>query len=94
VDENRVEGTARNVKGKFQEDIGSLAGNARMRAEGLTNQAAGAAQDLYGQAADATRQTADTVDQWLRRTIETRPYASVLVALGVGWLIGRMNRPL
>jgi uncharacterized protein YjbJ (UPF0337 family) len=48
MDENRVEGTARNVKGKFQEDIGSLAGNARMRAEGLANQAGGAAQDLCG----------------------------------------------
>jgi uncharacterized protein YjbJ (UPF0337 family) len=40
MDENRVEGTARNVKGKFQEDIGSLAGNARMRVEGLTNKRA------------------------------------------------------
>jgi uncharacterized protein YjbJ (UPF0337 family) len=66
MDENRVEGTARNVKGKIQEDIGSLAGNARMRAEGLANQAGGAAQDLYGQAADATRDTAVTVDRWLR----------------------------
>ena len=47
MDENRVEGTARNVKGKIQEGIGSLAGNARMRAEGLANQAGGAAQDLY-----------------------------------------------
>jgi hypothetical protein len=29
VDENRVEGTAREIKGKVQEDIGSLAGDAR-----------------------------------------------------------------
>jgi uncharacterized protein YjbJ (UPF0337 family) len=94
MDENRVEGTARNVKGKIQEDIGSLAGNARMRAEGLANQAGGAAQDLYGQAADATRDTAVTVDRWLRHTIETQPYTSALVALGIGWVTARLHRPL
>jgi hypothetical protein len=30
----------------------------------------------------------------LRHTIETQPYTSVLVAIGVGWLIGRMHRPI
>jgi hypothetical protein len=26
--------------------------------------------------------------------LETKPCAAVAVALGIGWLIGRMNRPL
>jgi hypothetical protein len=49
--------------------------------------------DLYGQTADAARQTAVTFDKWLRDTIETQPYTSALVAVGIGWLLGRMHRP-
>ena len=65
------------------------------------NQAAGAAQDLYGQARDsaagaagAARDTAATLEQWLRRTIETQPYTTAIIAVGIGWLLGRMHRPL
>src|SRR6476620_8965605 len=46
MDENRVEGTARNLGGKAQEGFSKVTGNARAQAEGLANQAAGAAQDL------------------------------------------------
>ena len=38
MDENRVEGTARNVGGKVQEGVGRLTGDAHARAEGLANQ--------------------------------------------------------
>ena len=60
----------------------------------MANQAAGTAQDLYGQAADAARDSAATFDKWLRNTIETQPYTTAIVALGIGWLLGRMHRPL
>jgi uncharacterized protein YjbJ (UPF0337 family) len=46
MDENRIEGTVRNVGGKVQEGFGKVTGNARTQAEGLANQAAGAAQDF------------------------------------------------
>jgi hypothetical protein len=62
--------------------------------QGKLDQAAGAAQDLYGQAADAARDSAATFDKWLRRTIETQPHTVAVVALGIGWLLGRMHRPL
>jgi uncharacterized protein YjbJ (UPF0337 family) len=94
MDENRVEGTARNLGGKVQEGVGRVTGNAQTRAEGPANQAAGTAQDLYGQATDTARETATTLDNWLRHTIESQPYASAFVALGIGWLLGRMHRPL
>ena len=94
MDENRVEGTVRNAGGKVQEGFGRAAGDARARAEGLANQAAGKAQDLYGQAADTARETASTLDGWLRHQIETQPYATALFVLGIGWLLGRMHRPL
>ena len=44
--------------------------------------------------ADAARQTATTLDSWLRNAIETQPYTTAVVALGIGWLLGRMHRPL
>jgi hypothetical protein len=72
-----------------------------MRTEGLVDQAAGAAQDLYGQARDsaadaagAARDSAAAFEKWLRRTIETQPYTTAIVAIGIGWLLGRMHRPL
>jgi uncharacterized protein YjbJ (UPF0337 family) len=94
VDENRIEGTIRNTAGKVQEGVGKVTGNAQTRSEGIANQAIGAAQDFYGQTADAGRKTASTLDRWLRTNIETQPYTSALIALGIGWLLGRMHRPL
>jgi hypothetical protein len=34
------------------------------------------------------------LDSWLRNAIETQPYTTAVVALGIGWLLGRMHRPL
>ena len=94
MDENRVEGTVREYSGRFQEDVGSVTGDANTRAEGAMNAAAGAAQQLYGQTADTARHTATTLDSWFRNAIETQPYTTAAVALGIGWLLGRMRRPL
>jgi hypothetical protein len=75
MDENHISDTARNVAGKVEEGLGRAAGDAT----------------LYGQTADAARQTAVTFDKWLRNTIEKQPYTSALVAVGIGWLLGRMS---
>jgi uncharacterized protein YjbJ (UPF0337 family) len=94
MDENRLEGTARNLGGKIQEGVGRATGDTKAKTEGLLNQTAGTAQDLYGQTADVARQTATTLDAWLRNTIETQPYTTAVAALGIGWLLGRLHRPL
>src|SRR6516162_6354931 len=94
MDEDRIAGTARKLGGKVQEDMGRFTGDTQTQIKGMANQAAGTAQDLYGQAADAARDSAATFDKWLRNTIETQPYTTAIVALGVGWLLGRMHRPL
>jgi uncharacterized protein YjbJ (UPF0337 family) len=49
MDENRISGTARNVAGKVDEDLGRAAGDASSEFKGKLDEAAGAAQDLYGQ---------------------------------------------
>ncbi len=94
MDEDRIAGTARNLGGQVEEGVGRLTGDLRTQAKGKADQALGTAQDMYGQAADAARDTAATFDKWLRDTIETQPYTTAIVALGIGWLLGRMHRPL
>jgi ElaB/YqjD/DUF883 family membrane-anchored ribosome-binding protein len=86
MNEDRIAGTARNIGGKV-EDI-------KEQVQGKLDQAAGTAHDLYGQTAEVARDTAVTFEKRLRQTIETKPYAAVVVAVGIGWLIGRTHRPL
>jgi uncharacterized protein YjbJ (UPF0337 family) len=99
MNEDRVVGSARNLGGQAQEGLGRMTGDKKSQADGVINQAAGAAQDLYGQAKDsvtdaaaAARQGAVTAEDFLRQTIEKRPYTAALAALCVGWLIGRIGR--
>ena len=47
MNEDRVVGTARNLGGKAQEGFGRVTGDTKNQVEGVINQAAGAAQDLY-----------------------------------------------
>ena len=101
MDENRVAGTAKNMGGKVEEGLGRVTGDTKSQVEGIAKQAAGAAEDLYGQARDsaadaagAARNSAASLEKWLRHTIETQPYTTALVAVGLGWLLGRMHRPL
>jgi hypothetical protein len=50
--------------------------------------------DLASEAAGTARDTASSFEKLLRNTIETQPYTTAFVALGIGWLLGRMHRPL
>lgn len=56
---------------------------------------------MYGQAKDtatntnaaqAVREGASEAEDYLRKTIEQRPYTAAAIALGVGFLIGRFGR--
>lgn len=94
MDENRISGTANNLGGKIEEKASAVVGNAKTQLQGKLDQAAGTAQDLYGQAADTPRESAAGFDKWLQTTIETQPYTAATVALGIGWFIGRLHRPL
>jgi uncharacterized protein YjbJ (UPF0337 family) len=99
MNEDRVVGTARNLAGKAQEGFGRVTGDAKTQAEGVIDRATGAAQDLYGQARDSAsdaaevvRQGAKSAEDYIRHTIEQRPYTATFAALCIGWLIGRMGR--
>jgi ElaB/YqjD/DUF883 family membrane-anchored ribosome-binding protein len=95
MDGNRTSAGARNPGGKSEEGrTAGAASNGQPRSEQRS------IQDLYGQAVDAAEDSIDAVrqmpgclDDTVRRYIETRPYTTALIALGVGWLIGRSHRP-
>jgi uncharacterized protein YjbJ (UPF0337 family) len=94
MNEDRISGTSRNLGGKVEAGVGRVTGDVKTDIQGKLDQAAGAAQDLYGRTADAAGDTVTTFDKWLRTTIETQPYTTAIVALSIGWLLGRMHRPL
>jgi uncharacterized protein YjbJ (UPF0337 family) len=77
VDENRIEGTARNIGGKVQDAVGAVMGDAATQARGQMNRAAGSAQNAYGQAVDEVRNFASG-----------QPLAALMTAMGLGIVIG------
>jgi len=77
------EGAAREMGGRVQQKVGEAMGDAKTQADGLYNQAAGRAQQMWGQAQDASGQLSDT--------IRAQPLIAAAIALGIGYLIGRMT---
>jgi uncharacterized protein YjbJ (UPF0337 family) len=99
MNEDRLTGNAKNLGGQVEEGFGRATGDVKTQLQGKAKQAEGALQDVYGQAkeaaataAEAIRESAGEADDFLRATIEQRPYTAAAVALGIGYLIGRFGR--
>jgi uncharacterized protein YjbJ (UPF0337 family) len=73
MSEDRVGGIAKNETGKIEEGLGHLTGDLRTEARGKFDQAAGAAQDLYGQASDVAGDSAAAFNDWVRTNVEAKP---------------------
>ena len=102
MNEDRVAGSVRNLAGQVEEGYGRVTGDAKSELAGKLRQAEGAAQEVYGQVKDQVKETAaiaaDAVsagisrtDDVLRDAIEHHPYTTAAVALGLGFLIGRLS---
>jgi len=87
MNEDRVEGTAREFVGKAQSTAGDMLGDTKTSAEGRAREAAGQAQQAYGQAADQLRGLTEELTDRIHET----PLLAVLGALGLGYLIGRLT---
>jgi ElaB/YqjD/DUF883 family membrane-anchored ribosome-binding protein len=85
IDENRIAGTAKNTAGKTQESFG--------RGSDDYGKARDEASDVANATSKVARDTASSFEKALRDTIENQPYTAVAIALGLGWLLGRMHRP-
>jgi uncharacterized protein YjbJ (UPF0337 family) len=81
------------ITGRVQEAVGSLAGDTKAQMEGVARQAAGAAEDAYGQVRDRARDVAGVVSD----SVERQPLVALLVAGAVGCMLGlllsRRRRP-
>ena len=71
-----IEGGAREFGGRVQEAAGNLAGDTMTQAQGVYNQAAGQAQQAAAQFSDV---------------VKAQPVVATLVALAVGYLLGRLT---
>jgi uncharacterized protein YjbJ (UPF0337 family) len=71
-----VESAAREFGGRVQETAGNVASDKKTQAEGLYNQAAGQTQQATAQFSDA---------------IKSQPVVSILVAVTVGYTLGRLT---
>jgi uncharacterized protein YjbJ (UPF0337 family) len=75
-DMSDFQGAAREIGGRVQQKVGEFAGDARTQAEGVYSQAAGRAQQQVARLSDV---------------IKDQPIASALVAVGLGYLLGRFT---
>ena len=106
--ENRVIGTAREFGDEAQESFGRIIGDATPQGKGIASRAQGTTQDLYGRMRESASNIVDAAatgasgmhrrmssyEGSLRRTIATQPYLAIVLALGLGWILGRMREPI
>lgn len=100
VDSNEIIGGAREMGGKVKQAAGRLVGDVKTRGEGYYDQAAGAAQQAYGQARDAAgdygSMMLDQIEEagdYLAERVDERPITAILVAAGVGFLFALLTKP-
>jgi len=87
MNEDRVIGNAKNVGGRVEEGLGRATGDVKSQLQGY-----GQVKESASDAVDAIRESASGAEDFLRTTIEERPYTAAAVALGIGYLIGRFSR--
>jgi hypothetical protein len=80
--------------GDAKKQAGNVAGAFSEAAHDVYGQARESAADVAGTANKAARRTAGSLEKAIRTTVETQPYTAAFIAMGVGWLLGRMHRPL
>ena len=97
--DDRLSGSAKNIGGQVEEGFGQITGEVKTQLQGRAK-LEGTLQDVYGQAketaadaAEAIQERASEAGDFLRTTIEERPYTTAAIALGIGFLIGRFRPP-
>ncbi len=88
MDQNSVQGAARETAGKVEETVGRMTGDAKMQAQGKIDEAAGNLQQTYG----GLMQDLDAFGAKLRQRTREQPITAILAAAAVGYLIGRAGR--
>ena len=70
MDKDRIAGTTKDFAGKVEGAAGELVGDATTQASGRAREAAGAVQNLYGQAKDAAREAGEAASNLAKDVYE------------------------
>jgi uncharacterized protein YjbJ (UPF0337 family) len=101
MDKDRIVGSAKDFAGNAEAKIGNMAGDARAEAQGRAREAAGTAQNIYGQVKDAARDATDAAmgyakdsyeksgdaSQAIAKSVQENPLGSLLIAGGIGFAL-------
>ncbi len=109
MDKDRIAGATKEFAGKAEGAVGDMANDASIQATGRLREAAGTAQNLYGQAKDAARDATDAATNYAKqaydseafregseaiaRKVRDNPLSSILIAGGIGFALALMMRP-
>ena len=87
MDEDRIKGAATNLGGKAKDAAGGLVGDPKTQAEGKADQVSGQLQNAYGSAKDAAGEAIDAVGSQVNGFVQEKPLATLLAAVGVGYVL-------
>jgi hypothetical protein len=87
------------IRDEREGTVGSMLSEGRDLTADVADPLKSAAEDLHTgdnapQLLMVARSTASCMGDVVRNTIENQPYTAVAIALGLGWLLGRTDRPL
>ena len=101
MDENRVEGTAKDIGGNIKSTVGDMTGDTKTQASGAVDQIVGTAQRTYGKIKDQVSNSGagsamvdqlDEASAFIGDTVAERPLTSLLVAGAVGYVLAMLMR--
>jgi uncharacterized protein YjbJ (UPF0337 family) len=98
MDSDRIKGKVRETVGGVESVVGDLSGDRETELRGEARRAAGAAQDLYGQAKDTLSDglsdvgdSAEKALHSLEREVKARPLIALLIAALIGYVIAQLT---
>ncbi len=98
MDTDRIGGKAKETIGKAEAGLGDLTGDKETEASGYVRQAAGTAQNVYGQAKDTFGDTlSDATDSaqkalnTLEAEVKARPLIALLIAALIGYVLAQLT---
>ena len=71
MDNDRIEGAARNIGGKVEETAGDILGDNKTKTDGLVDQVTGSAQNAYGGIKETARQVAGDAPRYLDDALDS-----------------------
>jgi len=85
---DNLAGSAKKFEGSAESAFGTVTGNRSAEFKGDAKRIVGAAQEAFGKAEDYVCDSIDSV----KTEINTKPVQSVLIAMGIGFVLGKIFR--